>query len=69
MSRSAITTIKNTDPFGVNYRYHDQHVDDTQASEAFVFLRNGWHASYLTASDTWRVSTPSGLLRTYERVR
>jgi hypothetical protein len=50
------------------YRYHDQHVDDTQAAESFAMLRNGWHAAYVSEADEYKVSTPSGLLRTYVRV-
>ena len=67
MSRSAITIVKN---FGTaDYRYQDRHVDDTQGTESFLAVRNGWKASYHIHSDTWHVSTPSGLQRTYERVR
>lgn len=53
---------------GDAYRYHDRHVDDTQCTASFLRVRNGWKAAYHFQSDTWKVTTPSGLQRTYEPV-
>lgn len=65
---STIAIIHNA-PVGDSYRYHDRHVDDTQGSSSFLQIRGGWTASYRQASDEWHVRTPSGLNRTYTRVR
>ena len=64
--QETITIINNGD-FNDSYRYHDRHVDDTQSTQSFLQVRGGWKASYRQASDSWHVTTPSGLNRTYTR--
>lgn len=60
--------VRNVSAVGDAYRYHDQHVDDTQDGQAFRQLQNGWTAVFIAALDQWKVQTPSGLNRTYVRV-
>jgi len=68
-SSSGTINIVHNAPLALDsYRYHDQHVDDTQGSASFLAIQGGWSASYSQATDSWNVTTPSGLRRTYTRV-
>lgn len=68
--QETITRVYNADPGATDaYRYHDRYVDDTQVTAGFQQVRNGWVAMYDAVGDTWHVTSPSGLYRTYERVK
>lgn len=70
MSSQSITQVCNVAPNTRDaYRYHDRHVDDTQSTASFLSVQNGWKASYRQHTDTWHVTTPSGLTRTYDHVK